>query len=153
NQVNQTDQANPEPVASILWDNNNVTETFPGITSALSYSLGRGLFEVGFTDLYRRMGVPARVIRRNQHKLAQMIGYLDGRVYYAIDNWYQLHGMIRCFRPLFPTWEEAIGLSGGDGARAPRGRLATLVHLAEITARGAAHPRRVREFLRWWDER
>ena len=49
------------------------------------------------------MGVPARVIRRNRPKLAQMIGYLDGRVYYAIDNWYQLHGMIRCFRPLFPS--------------------------------------------------
>jgi phosphohistidine swiveling domain-containing protein len=145
--------ANQEPTASILWDNNNITETFPGISSALSYSLGRGLFEVGFTDLYRRMGVPARVIRRNQHKLAQMIGYLDGHVYYAIDNWYQLHGMIRCFRPLFRTWEEAVGLAGRDGARSPQGRLATLSHLVEITVRAARHPRRVHEFLRWWDER
>jgi len=74
-------------------------------------SLGRGLYEVAFTDLYRRMGVPAAVIRRHHPQLRRMIGHLDGRIYYAIDNWYVLHGMMRCFRPLFPTWEQALGLA------------------------------------------
>lgn len=142
----------PSRSAGILWDNNNVTETFPGVSCALTYSLGRGLFELGFADLYRRMGVPARTIRRNRPRLRHMIGYLDGHIYYAIDNWYQLHSMIRCFRPLFPTWEEAVGLAGRDPALSRVNPVTRVFQLAEISVRIARHPRRIREFLQWWDE-
>lgn len=138
--------------SAIMWDNNNVTESFPGVSCALTYSVGRELFEVGFTDLYRRMGVPERVIRRNRPRLRRMIGYLDGHIYYAIDNWYHLHGMMRCFRPLWSTWEQALGLTGRDAVRRPVNPLVKAAHLAEIAVRCAAHPRRVREFLRWWDD-
>lgn len=143
----------PEPpgTAATVWDNNNITESFPGISCALTYSVGRELFEAGFTDLYRRMGVPERVIRRNRHRLRQMIGYLDGHIYYAIDNWYHLHGMMRCFRPLWSTWEQALGLAGRDRHRREIGRLVQLWCLTEILLRFAAHPWRVRSFLRWWD--
>lgn len=136
-----------------LWDNNNATETFPGVTCALSYSMGRELIEIGFTDLYRRMGVPERELRHNHHRLRQMIGYLDGHVYYAIDNWYALHSMMRCFRPLFPTWEQAIGLAGRDAERRPAGPLVKLRSIAGLGGRMLIHPRRVREFLRWWHDR
>jgi rifampicin phosphotransferase len=133
-----------------IWDNNNITESFPGVSCALTYSVGRELFEVGFTDLYRRMGVPARTIRRNRPRLRRMVGYLDGHIYYALDNWYHLHAMMRCFRPLWSTWEQGLGLAGRASGRPP-GRAATVVHLTEIGLRLAAHPRRVRDFLRWWD--
>lgn len=134
----------------ILWDNNNITESFPGVSCALTYSVARELFEVAFTDLYRRMGVPAATIRGNRSQLRQMVGYLDGRIYYAIDNWYRLHGMIRCFRPLWSTWEQSLGLAGRSGKPTPN-PVATVAYLAEIAVRLAAHPRRVRDFLRWWD--
>jgi rifampicin phosphotransferase len=142
----------PAPAPTIMWDNNNITESFPGVSCALTYSVGRELFEVGFTDLYRRMGVPARVIRRNQPRLRQMVGFLDGHIYYAIDNWYQLHGMMRCFRPLWTTWEQALGLTGRGTERAPENPAVKALHLAEIAVRLAAHPARVRDFLNWWDE-
>lgn len=142
----------PGPSPEMLWDNNNITESFPGVSCALTYSVGRELLEVGFTDLYRRMGVPARVIRRNRPRLRQMIGYLDGHIYYAIDNWYQLHGMMRCFRPLWSTWEQSLGLAGRDCDRSAVNPVITALYLMEIAARMASHPRRVRDFLRWWDE-
>lgn len=139
--------------SALLWDNNNITESFPGVSCALTYSMGRELIEVGFTDLYRRMGVPARVLRRNRPRLRQMIGYLDGHIYYALDNWYHLHGMMRCFRPLFPTWEQALGVAPRDSARRRSNPVATALQLTELAARMAGHPRRVREFFRWWDDR
>ena len=145
-------QPGPGRSPAMLWDNNNITESFPGVSCALTYSVGRELFEVGFTDLYRRMGVPARTIRHNAPRLRQMVGYLDGHIYYAIDNWYQLHGMMRCFRPLWSTWEQALGLAGRHSDRPAVHPVAKTVHLAEIAVRTAAHPRRVRDFLRWWDE-
>ncbi|MEU0562603.1 PEP/pyruvate-binding domain-containing protein [Dactylosporangium sp. NPDC006015] len=138
---------------TLLWDNNNATETFPGVSCALTYSMGRALIEAGFTDLYRRMGVPAETLRAHRPLLGQMIGYLDGHIYYAIDNWYRLHRMMRCFRPLFPTWEQGLGLAGRDPGRRRVGPVTKALSLAEIGWRLAGHPRRIREFLGWWDER
>jgi pyruvate,water dikinase len=135
----------------LLWDNNNITESFPGVSCALTYSFGRELLEVAFTDLYRRMGVPARELRRNGPRLRRMIGYLDGRIYYAIDNWYELHGMMRSFRWLMPTWEQGLGLAGRSAGRYQTSRAAAAVNLGQIAARMATHPVRVRGFLRWWD--
>ncbi|WP_329108932.1 PEP-utilizing enzyme [Micromonospora sp. NBC_01699] len=136
----------------IVWDNNNVTESFPGVSGALTYSVARELYEVGFTDLYRRMGVPARTLRRNAPLLARMVGHLDGRIYYQLDAWYHLHGQMRCFRPLWSTWEQSLGLAErADPDRRPPSRLAGFFHVAEIVARLAVHPWRVRRFLRWWD--
>jgi pyruvate,water dikinase len=144
---------------AILWDNNNVTESFPGVSSALTFSVARELYEVGFTDLYRRMGVPPATLRHNRPLLQRMIGYLDGRIYYRLDSWYRLHGQIRCFRPLWPTWEQALGVAerstardAGTPGRRLRRRLADLADVTEILLRLATHPRRVRRFLRWWDD-
>ncbi|MER6561627.1 PEP/pyruvate-binding domain-containing protein [Streptomyces sp. NPDC001027] len=143
---------------AIVWDNNNVTESFPGVSSALTFSVARELYEVGFTDLYRRMGVPPATLRHNRPLLQRMIGYLDGRIYYRLDSWYRLHGQIRCFRPLWSTWEQALGIAergsardAGTPARRLRSRLAGSIHVTEILLRLAAHPRRVRRFLLWWD--
>ncbi|MFI1359881.1 PEP/pyruvate-binding domain-containing protein [Streptomyces sp. NPDC020898] len=141
----------------ILWDNNNVTESYPGVSSALTFSVARTLYELGFGDLYRRMGVPARLLEHNRPLLRRMVGHLDGRVYYQLDSWYRLHGQIRCFRPLWSTWEQSLGLvesgrlSSASRRRGPLPRLADAVHLAEILGRLMAHPRRVRRFLQWWD--
>ncbi len=142
----------------ILWDNNNVTESFPGVSCTLTFSVARELYEVGFTDLYRRMGVSARTLRRNRPLLRRMIGYLDGRVYYQLDSWYQLHGQIRCFRPLWSTWEQSLGLAetntarrAGKTGKARTSWLSKVFDVTEILARLAAHPWRVRRFLRWWD--
>ncbi|MEE4542478.1 PEP/pyruvate-binding domain-containing protein [Streptomyces sp. V4-01] len=137
--------------ATTIWDNNNVTESFPGVSSALTFSVAHRLYEVGFGDLYRRMGVPARTLRRNQSLLAQMIGHLDGRVYYRLDSWYRLHAQMRCFRPLWSTWEQSLGLAGRDPGRKEGLRAADALHVAEIAGRLAVHPLRVRAFLRWWD--
>ncbi|MFR0355207.1 PEP/pyruvate-binding domain-containing protein [Streptomyces sediminimaris] len=146
----------PAPGASpdqdtALWDNNNVTESFPGISSALTYSAARQLYETGFRDLYRRMGVPARTLRRNAHLLARMIGHLDGRIYYRLDCWYRLHGLMRCFRPLWPTWERSLGLAATEHTRPRPAPVTRALDVAGILRRLTAHPLRVRGFLRWWD--
>ncbi len=147
-----TRQRTPDGSAPMLWNNHNITESFPGVSCALTYSVGRELLEVSFADLYRRMGVPARVLRRNKPRLRRLIGYLDGHIYYAIENWYHLHCLMRCFRPLLSTWEQGIGLTGQYAHRVKVSRVAAVFHLAETALRAAVHPRRVREFLRWWDE-
>lgn len=94
-----------------VWTNSNVTESFPGVTTALTYSFARYFYRVIFFDLYRMLGVSNRTLHDNHEPLDRMIGYLGGRVYYCLTNFYLLHKQ----SPLFPLfgkhWESMIGLS------------------------------------------
>jgi rifampicin phosphotransferase len=157
-------QARPVVVASepgggiapkIRWTNHNITESFPGVTCALTFSQAQAFYVATFGDFYPRIGVPARRLRRKEHHLRQMIGYLDGRVYYRLDAWYALHGQIPGFSRLRPTWERTMmGLTAETGAptvTVARSRGQLLRALPSVTARLIGHPASVRRFLRWWD--
>lgn len=141
------------PASPVPWENSNVAESFPGVSCALTFSVARDLYEAAFTDVYRRMGVPARTLRRERHRLRRMVGSLHGRIYYRPDSLYCMHAHIRCFRPLWSTWEQAIGLAdAGDryAARRRGSRLATGCQVAELLVRAVAHRGQTRRFFRWW---
>jgi phosphohistidine swiveling domain-containing protein len=154
--------AEPAPEADsaagpgVIWTNHNLTESFPGVTCALTYSQAQEFYEVCFTGFYRRMGVPARLRRRHAGELARLVGLLDGRVYYQLDAWYALHALLPGWRRVRAMWQRTMGLSGDEAAGAPplpRSRpLATARALPRATASLLAHPFAVRRFLAWWDE-
>lgn len=147
----------PGPAAArarIPWTNHNLTESYPGITSTLTYSLARGFYEDIFGDFYRRMGVSAAVLRDERHHLRHMIGMLGGRVYYRLDAWYTLHGMLPAFEVVRPTWETGLGIPARHRLAAePRpGLRRRLVRSApRLAGVMLRHPGTVRAFLRWWD--
>ncbi|MEV1287419.1 PEP/pyruvate-binding domain-containing protein [Micromonospora sp. NPDC049679] len=140
--------------AEVPWTNHNLTESFPGLTSTLTYSQARVFYQAGFTDFYRRMGVDDRSLRRNRHHLSRMIGYLDGQVYYRLDAWFALHGQIPGFDLMRPLWERSLGLTERTGVpRELAGRpwlrvLRAAPRLASLLVR---QPHETRSFLRWWD--
>ncbi|MFB4297379.1 PEP/pyruvate-binding domain-containing protein [Actinomadura sp. NTSP31] len=135
----------------VHWGNHNITESFPGVSGALTYSQARIFYQLAFTDLYRRMGVSARRLRANGHRLARMVGNLDGRVYYRLDDWQELHGQLPVFDLVRAGWEEGMGITGEVRAdrRWPRARVAAA--LPALAWRAAGHRRATVRFLRWWD--
>ncbi|WP_328958734.1 PEP/pyruvate-binding domain-containing protein [Kitasatospora purpeofusca] len=136
------------------WTNHNLTESFPGLTSALTYSQARVFYRMGFTDFYRRFGVSGRSLRQNQHHLSRMIGYLDGRVFYRLDAWYALHSQVPGFALMRPLWERSLGLTERTGTPAPSHRrpwATVLPALPRLAWMYVQQPRRLRGFLRWWD--
>lgn len=145
----------PAPQASKrIWTNHNITESFPGVTCALTFSQAVEFYRLSFGDFYRRMGVSKRELRRRKADLHGMIGLLDNRVYYQLDAWYRLHGNLPLFGLLRPTWQRVIGLSGDELADAPplrRHSGRTVRDIARMTAVLATLPWRTRRFLRWWD--
>ncbi|TDC81126.1 PEP/pyruvate-binding domain-containing protein [Actinomadura sp. 7K507] len=142
----------PDTGPRVHWGNHNITESFPGVSGALAYTQARMFYELAFTDLYRRMGVPALGSRcANAHRLPRMVGHLDGRVYYRLDDWQELHGQLPVFDLVRAGWEEGMGISGEVRAswRRPRARIAAALPL--IAWRAAGHRRATARFLRWWD--
>jgi rifampicin phosphotransferase len=150
-------QARPMVPASarreIPWSNHNVTESYPGVSSTLTYSLARDFYKWIFTDLYRRMGIPEHRLRGNAHHLERMVGTLDGRVYYRLDAWYALHRQLPAFELVRGWWEHGMGLAGSPRSVRPRPgwRLRALRAAPGLARRMVAHPAQVRDFLRWWD--
>ncbi len=94
-----------------VWTNSNVTESYPGVTTPLTYTFARYFYRVIFFDLYRMLGVSSRTLHDNHEPLDRMIGYLGGRVYYCLSHFYLLHKQSPLF-PLFRAhWEAMIGLT------------------------------------------
>ncbi|MFF7586378.1 PEP/pyruvate-binding domain-containing protein [Kitasatospora purpeofusca] len=135
----------------VYWGNHNITESFPGVSGALTFSQSREFYRRSFADLYRRMGVPESWVRDNAHRLARMVGYLEGQVYYRLDDWHALHGQMPMFELVRRGWEQAMGITGP--ARGERRWAAPAVALAlpRLAWRSALHPWQVKSFLRWWD--
>ncbi|MEU7580360.1 PEP/pyruvate-binding domain-containing protein [Streptomyces sp. NPDC041068] len=139
------------------WSNGNISESFAGFTSTLTYSVACELYAVGFEELYRRMGVSEQTLRRHRYELRRMIGYLDGRVYMRLESWYRLHSQMRAFASIKRQWEKAVVTVGSSVTVEAPGRLKRLAMRArEIPAAGARRamaPVRMRRFFGWWDER
>ncbi|CAB3751399.1 MULTISPECIES: PEP/pyruvate-binding domain-containing protein [Burkholderia] len=151
----------PGPLRPVdmIWSNSNITESFPGVTSALTFSLAAHYYDVFLTDGYRRWGVPRRVLRRNADHLSNMIGQFDGRIYCCMSVWYHLHGHVPIFWMMRETWERSFfGVEPDSVATAPaRRRTSFLSRVAGacrdylgIASRLVSHPLRMARFLKQW---
>jgi rifampicin phosphotransferase len=149
--------ARPRTVGpSVEWTNHNLTESFPGVTTAMTYSHARTFYRMSFRDFYRIVGVPESQLCSREHQLRRMVGYLDGRLYYRLDAWHALHSQIPGWDVLRPLWERSLGLQAHHpvprlalGRPAIAGLLARSPRLIRAAVR---FPHQLRSFLSWWDD-
>jgi phosphohistidine swiveling domain-containing protein len=91
-------QVRPQTVKQLAyelaWDASNIAENYPGVTLPLSYSFIRGIYSRVYPNFFRLLGVSEREITDHAHVFANILGYLDGHVYYQIDNWYEMVKLI-----------------------------------------------------------
>ena len=73
----------------IIWDSSNIIESYPGITSPLTFSFIRDVYEAVYRQFAGIMGVNAKTIEENSPVFENMLGLLNGRVYYNLLSWYK----------------------------------------------------------------
>ena len=73
----------------IIWDNSNIVESYPGVTTPLTFSFIIKMYEAVYTQFSRLMGVKPVEIEANSHVFNNMLGLIHGRVYYNLLSWYQ----------------------------------------------------------------
>jgi len=101
-----------------LWDNSNIVESYGGITTPLTFSVAQLAYRDAYRYLGRAMGVGRRDIERNSDTYEQMIGLIDGRVYYNLLNWYRLLLLAPGFRLNSKFMEQMMGVTSGLPAEA-----------------------------------
>ena len=149
-----------DDTAYALWDNSNIVESYGGVTTPLTFSVARGAYEEAYRHFGRVLGVSERAIRSNRRTYEQMIGLIQGRVYYNLLNWYRLLMLTPGFRYNRRFMEQMMGVTDGlPGHVIPKaehgGRLSAvraksgLVRVASrLIVKLFAHNRRVRVFHR-----
>jgi len=93
-----------------IWDNSNIAESYGGVTSPLTFSFARHAYEHVYRSFCRLLGVPDAVIERSRSVYADMLGCLEGRVYYNLLNWYRLLAMLPGFAMNKGFMEQMMGV-------------------------------------------
>ncbi len=97
--------------AITIWDNSNIVESYPGVTSPLTFSFARYVYSYVYQAFARLMGVPRAQVMSNRHVFGAMLGRIDGRVYYNLLNWYRALAMFPGFKSNRSFMETMMGVS------------------------------------------
>lgn len=86
NQTTQTVSGNNR----IIWDNSNIVESYPGVTTPLTFSYIKTAYESVYRQLALLMGASKKTVAENEIVFANMLGLINGRVYYNLLSWYKV---------------------------------------------------------------
>ncbi|PWL27795.1 MAG: phosphoenolpyruvate synthase [Fluviicola sp. XM-24bin1] len=78
----------------ILWDNSNIIESYPGITTPLTYSFIIKMYEMVYRQFVGLLGVKEHEIDQHKEVFANTLGLVRGRVYYNLLSWYKMLAML-----------------------------------------------------------
>ncbi|MDX1401464.1 MAG: PEP/pyruvate-binding domain-containing protein, partial [Kiloniellales bacterium] len=81
-----------------LWDNANIVESYSGITAPLTFSCACAVYAEVYREFCSLAGVPQSRIASNRVVFETMLGYLQGRVYYNLVNWYRVLALFPGFK-------------------------------------------------------
>ncbi len=80
-----------------VWDNSNIVESYSGVTTPLTFSFARGVYENVYQQFCHVMGVSGPMIAAHAHVLANLLGLVRGRVYYNLLHWYRTLALLPGF--------------------------------------------------------
>jgi pyruvate,water dikinase len=153
--------ARPDPDGRLaIWDNSNIVESYSGVTTPLTFSFAREIYEHVYRQFCRMMGVPGRVVAERDEMFRNMLGLVRGRLYYNLLNWYLMLALLPGYRVNRRFMEQMMGVKEALPetvaedivASVKRGRALDALYLGRTTARLVANhlmlPRRIQAFYR-----
>ncbi len=125
-----------------IWDNNNISESYGGITTPLTFSFARAAYEGVYREFCRRLAVSEATLASNRQTFHNMLGLIRGRVYYNALNWYRMLALLPGFEDNRLFFEQMLGVKQPNGvgaaAAAAEGgvikRVCSAWHFARIAA-------------------
>jgi rifampicin phosphotransferase len=95
----------------VIWDNSNIVESYPGVTSPLTFSFARYVYSHVYQAFSRLMGVSTNKVEEHRSVFENMLGRVDGRVYYNLLNWYRGLALFPGFKANRKFMEGMMGVS------------------------------------------
>jgi len=93
-----------------VLDSSNIVESYPGITLPLTYSFIQEAYEGVFKNAVFIITKNSKLIDDHTYVFKNMLGSVNGRVYYKISNWYTLIHCLPFSKRIVPIWQEMMGV-------------------------------------------
>lgn len=95
---------------TVILDNSNIVESYPGITLPLTASFVEDAYSGVFSNiLYKLTG--SKKIATNSKWLMSMVRCYNGRMYYQISNWYKIINYFPFSGKIIKIWQEMLGVN------------------------------------------
>ncbi|MBL4812812.1 MAG: hypothetical protein JKX69_10780 [Rhodobacteraceae bacterium] len=94
-----------------IFDNSNIIESYPGMVSPLTYSFALHIYSRVYRAFVGMLGVPPSTVAQNAAVFDNMLGRIDGRVYYNLVNWYRALALLPGFSLNRSYMETMMGVS------------------------------------------
>ena len=95
----------------IILDNVNVAESYPGLTSPLTFTFVQRAYAEVFRVCHRYFGATKKTVAANTANVyPYLLASVRGRMYYNISNWYRLFLQIPGMDFAIAGWEAALGI-------------------------------------------
>ena len=94
-----------------IFDNSNIIESFPGTTSPLTFSLAGMVYDYVYRQFYEMMGTPKRKISEMSSVFRNMLGYINGKIYYNLNSWYKTIKLLPGYNINKGFMEKMMGVS------------------------------------------
>ncbi|MEY2924219.1 MAG: hypothetical protein RLZZ337_767 [Bacteroidota bacterium] len=123
----------------IIWDNSNIIESYPGITSPFTFSFIVAIYESVYKNFAKLLGVSSKQIEANKEVFAEMLGHINGRVYYHLIHWYKALAMLPAYQLNAQYMEKMMGVSEPLGVdfqlKAQPGKWKSIYQLAKTVVK------------------
>jgi len=93
-----------------LWDNSNIAESYSGVTTPLTFSFARHIYEEVYRQFVKILRVPAWRIEANRDVFGRMLGLVRGHVFYNLLSWYRVLAMLPGFAVNRHFMEQMMGV-------------------------------------------
>jgi pyruvate,water dikinase len=101
----------PDPDGEpILWDNSNIVESYSGVTTPLTFSFARYVYENVYREFCRMLRVPDSRLDASDGALRNMLGLIQGRVYYNLVSWYRVLALLPGYQVNRAFMEQMMGV-------------------------------------------
>ncbi|NJO07947.1 MAG: hypothetical protein HC876_21860 [Chloroflexaceae bacterium] len=101
----------PDPDGFLtVWDNSNISESYAGITTPLTFSFARRAYTEVYQQFCQVVGVPQPTIAANADVFRTMIGLIRGRVYYNLLSWYRALALLPGYQLNRGFMEQMMGV-------------------------------------------
>lgn len=130
----------------ILWDNANITESYSGMTSPLTFSIIRDSYANVYRQFLELMGVK----HMDEIVLKNLLGFYNGQVYYQLFNWYEALGWLPAFDQNRRFLEQMMGVkqsAGQDRGKRSGGKFALVAWAVRMLDLHRTSERRAQDFL------
>jgi pyruvate,water dikinase len=102
--------AREETANRIVWDNSNIQESYCGVTTPLTFSFARSTYASVYEQTMRAVGLSEATIAAHRPLLRNLLGLLQGRVYYNLNSWYRGLLLLPAFRRNKEDMERMMGV-------------------------------------------